>query len=142
MLRGEFDAAAADGPADLRAEYESVLAETIERLGVETVAERSGLASGTVEAVLAGESPELTLSEAAAVLAADEGRPDAEAIAAEARDVLLLGMTAAVVDVDALASALDGALEAKELQQKVEGRHPMTLAEYATVHYELGEHTD
>lgn len=142
MLRGEFDATAAADPPALRAEYEATLAETIERLGTETVVERSGLPRETVEVVRDGEPPELTLAEAAAILAADEERPDAETVAADARDILLLGMTTAVVDVDTLASAMDGALEAKELHQKVEGRQPMTLAEYAAIHHELGEHAE
>lgn len=142
MLRGEFDAAGATDSTALRAQYEAVLAETIERLGVETVAGRSGLSTETVAAVLDGTAPELTLAEAAAVLAADEERPSAEVVTAEARDVLLLGMTTAVVDVDTLASAMDGAMEPKELHQKVEGRQPMTLAEYAAIHHELGEHAE
>ncbi|MFB6077068.1 MAG: DUF5791 family protein, partial [Candidatus Nanohaloarchaea archaeon] len=58
-------------------------------------------------------------------------------IEAEARDILLMGMTAAVVDVDRLASAIDGEMEPKEIQQKVEGRQDMTVAEYARLHHEL-----
>lgn len=142
MIRGEFDAAAAADPAALRAEYEAVLADVVDRLGTETVADRSGVAPETVESALDGDVPDLTLSDAAAILAADDDRPDAEAVAAEARDILLLGMTTAVVDVDTLASAMSGAMEAKELHQKVEGRQPMTLSEYATIHHELGEHAE
>lgn len=141
MIRGEFDATAADDPAALLADYRSVLAETIGRVGVERVAERSDLPVETIERVESGEG-ELTLTEAAAILATDEERPDAEAIAAEARDVLLLGMTTAVVDVDTLASELDGEMEPKEIQQKVEGRSPMTLEEYARIHFQLREHTE
>lgn len=142
MLRGEIDARDAADPEELLAAYEAVLAETVDRLGVGTVADRSGVDVETLEAVAAGRSPDLDLETAAAILAADGDRPDAETVAAQARDVLLLGMTTAVVDVDSLASELDGAFDPKELQQKVEGRRSMTLAEYATIHHHLAEHTE
>lgn len=142
MLRGEFDAGAAADPAALRADYESRLADTIDRVGLETVAERSGLPQETLAAVGEGDAEDLSLSAAAAIFAADEDRPDAETVAAEARDILLLGMTTAVLDVDTLASTMDGAMEAKDLHQKVEGRQPMTIAEYAQIHHTLGEHAE
>ena len=34
----------------------------------------------------------------------------------------------------ALAAGIDGAMDPKEIQQKVEGRHPLTLGEYALLH--------
>lgn len=139
MLSGEVDPGDAASPAALRDAYEAVLVETIERVGIEAVGERSGVARETLQALENGESPELTVAEAAAILAADETRPGPEAIAAEARDALLMGMTTAVVDVDTLASELGGDLGPTELQQKVEGRHPMSLAEFAAVRHVLAE---
>ena len=118
----------------LRAAYDDHLATVIDAVGVETVADQSGLDPDVLRAVVAGERPELTLSEAASVLATDPDRPDADTIAAEARDILLMGMTTAVLDVEALASAVDDELEPKEIQQKVEGRFPVTLDEYALLH--------
>lgn len=141
MLGGEVDARAAATPDELRASYEAALAETIESVGIEAVAERSGVSRETLEALLDGNAPELTVEEAAAILAADEGRPEPAAIAAEARDALLMGMTTAVIDVEALASELDAGLDPKELQQKIEGRHPMTLAEFAAVEHHLAGKT-
>ncbi|MHB9288396.1 DUF5791 family protein [Halobacteriales archaeon Cl-PHB] len=137
MLRGEFESAGETSPAELQAAYEQLLATTVDRVGVDTVVEESGVDRATVAALADGESPTLDLEDATAILATDEDRPDAEAIAAEARDILLMGMTTAVVDVDTLASEIDGALEPKEIQQKVEGRYPMTLEEYALLHHEL-----
>jgi len=134
MLRGEFPSAGEQSPEILRAAYDDRLATVVDTAGLETVAERTGLDAGVLRAVVAGEQPELTLSEAAAVLAADPDRPDAEVIAAEARDILLMGMTTAVLDVEALASAVDDELDPKEIQQKVEGRFLVTLDEYATLH--------
>jgi hypothetical protein len=43
-------------------------------------------------------------------------------------------MSAAVLDVEAVAAGVGRELEPKEIQQKVEGRHPMTLDEYALLH--------
>jgi hypothetical protein len=134
MLRGAFEDAADLSPTELRSAYREKLAATIEVEGRDAVAAESGVDEGVLAAIEAGESPELTLADAAAILAVDPERPDADAIAAEARDILLVGMTTAVLDVERLASALGGALEPKELQQKVEGRAPMTLREYALVH--------
>jgi hypothetical protein len=142
MLRGEIDVGGATGPADLVDAYRAVLRETVDRLGVEAVVEETGLDPGIVDSLHDGDVGSVTISDAAAVLGADPDRPDAETVAAEARDVLLLGMTTAVVDVDTLSSALDATMEPKEIQQKLEGRHPMTLREYAAIHFELREHTE
>lgn len=124
-------------PTELLAAYEDELRATIDRVGADEVSEREGVDSDTVAALQDGDSPRIELTEAAAILATDADRPPADAIGAEARDILLLGMTTAVLDVDGLASAIDGAIEPKEIQQKVEGRHPMSLREYALLHQEL-----
>jgi hypothetical protein len=118
---------------ELYERYESLLIETVERVGAAEASERSDVDRATVDALLAGESPELTLEEAAALLAID-AEEDPETIAALDRDALLMGMTNAVVDVESLARGVDGDLEARELQAKVEGRFPMTLREFADVH--------
>jgi hypothetical protein len=134
MLRGRFESAGERSPADLRSQYDDLLAETIAAVGAETVTEESGVDSETVAALAAGESPELTVEEAAAILATDADLPDADAIAAEARDILLMGMSMAVLDVEAIEAGLDDELEPKEIHGKVEGRYPMSLDEYAMVH--------
>lgn len=134
MKRGEFADAGERTPEELRRGYEALLADAIEEVGVDSVVADTDVDRETVEALAAGESPEVDLETAAAVLALAEETPPVDAIAAEARDILLLGMTTAVLDVEALTSGVNGALEAKEIQQKVEGRFPMTLGEYATLH--------
>jgi len=142
MLRNAFEDAADLSPTELRSAYERELAETIETEGLDAVAAASDIDRKTLSALVDGESPALTLDEAAAILAADTDRSDADAIAAEARDILLIGMTNAVLDVERLASDLDGAFEPKELQQKLEGRAPLMLREYALVHGYLAGATD
>lgn len=134
MLRGRFEDAGEMSPTDLRTAYEEVLAETIETVGLSTVAEHSGVDEQTLQALADGDNPELALEEATAVLATSEEYPGADAIEADARDILLMGMSIAVLDVEAIAAGLDDELEPKEIQQKVEGRYRITLAEYALIH--------
>ena len=134
MLRSEFPDAGEQPPEVLLDAYESVLAETVESVGQESVVEATGLTPETVSDVADGEAADLSLEDAAAVLATDPDRRDAETIQADAQDILLLGMTTAVLDVEALASGIDSQLEPKEIQQKIEGRYPMTLREYAMLH--------
>jgi len=134
MLRGEFESVGTASPDATRQEYERVLVETVERVGTSSVAAETGIDGERLTALVAGEAPDLSVEEATAVLATDPDRPDAETLLAEARDILLMGMSTAVLDVDAIASGLGGELEPKEIQQKVEGRYPMTLAEYALLH--------
>ena len=120
---------------ELRTAYAAELRAAIETLGVDAAAERTGADRATLSALADGEASDLSLSlEEAAALVAAAGDDDPGALAAEARDRLLLGMTTAVLDVEAVESGIDGRMEAKEIQQKLEGRFPMTVAEYATLH--------
>ncbi|WP_135302160.1 DUF5791 family protein [Haloarcula amylovorans] len=134
MLRAEFPDAGEQSPEALLAAYESMLAATVESVGVETVVEETELDETTVRRVADGDAADLPLSSAAAVLGTDPEYPDADTVQAEAQDILLMGMTTAVMDVESLASGIDDEMEPKEIQQKIEGRHPMTLAEYAVLH--------
>lgn len=85
-----------------------------------------------VDAVESGAVDDLTVADAAAVLEADPERPAADVIVAEAVDDLLLSMTTAVVDVDRVAARVAD-LTAQDVRQKVEGRAPVTLAEYVDI---------
>lgn len=78
----------------------------------------------------------LELSDVAVILAAKEGsRPDV--MREELLDQLLIEMTTAVVDVDSLAGRIALDLSGKELQQRIEGRAPMTLREYALIRHAI-----
>jgi hypothetical protein len=120
-------------PEAVRADYEETLAGVVEREGASAVADASGVSEETLDALVAGESPELTVEEGAAILAASDDYPPAEDLLLEVQDHVMLQMSSAVMDVDALASGLDDDLDPKEIQQKIEGRAPMTLAEYARI---------
>ncbi|NHN58057.1 MULTISPECIES: DUF5791 family protein [Halorussus] len=137
MLYDDIADPEATSAADLRADYASELAGVIEARGVDAVADETGVAGETLEAIAAEDADaadDITLEDAAAVVALSDESPDADAIVAEVRDNLLLGMTTAVLDVDTIAAEMDD-MDAKQVHQKVEGRAPMTLAEYATLHH-------
>lgn len=125
----------ADGTtAELHEQYLAALIDVLSEYGIDAVAESSGIDSDRLETVRAGEDPELTLEEAASILAVSDESPDAETIAAVSRDELLMGMATAVLDVEAVESGIEGELEAREIQSKLEGRFPMTLREFALLH--------
>ena len=121
-------------PAELRELYEAELLAVVDRHGLEAVAAASDVDEATLCALRDGDSPELELEAAASVLAVADDAPDADTIATVSRDALLMGMTTAVLDVEAVESGLDGELEAREIQSKIEGRFPMTLEEFALLH--------
>ena len=124
-------------PETLRDRYERELAGIVEGVGVEAAAAETGIEERRLEALVEGESPDLTTDDAAAILALSEAEPTAEIAEAEMQDRLLMGMTTAVLDVDTLAANLDLDLDGKEVQQKVEGRAPMSLAEYAHLRHTI-----
>jgi hypothetical protein len=133
MFHEAFDAPGELSPEALYAEYESMLVAAVESVGVEQAAAESGVDEETVAALAAGEAPELSLEEGAALLALDSSE-SAEDIAVLGRDALLMGMTTAVLDVESLSAGIDGELSGREIQAKVEGRFPMTLREFARIH--------
>lgn len=144
MLYDAVDEPAAHDAAALRAAYERELAAVVEAEGVDRVAEETGIDRDRL-AALDGEdagATDLTLSEAAAVLAVSGEYPDSEAIVMEVRDHLLLSMTTGVVDVDTLAAGIDLDLTGQEVQQAIEGRNRMTLAELAAIQRYLAERND
>jgi hypothetical protein len=121
-------------PEQLRQAYEGRLADVIEHLSVDHVAAETGLDRATLAAIVDDESPELTLEQAAAVLGCSSEVRDAETVIAEVRDDLLLGMTTGVLDVDTIAANIDHDLTGQEVQQALEGRTKMTLAQLAAIH--------
>ncbi|PGF15439.1 hypothetical protein CP556_04380 [Natrinema sp. CBA1119] len=128
-----------DSPDELRAEYEDDLAVIVDDRGPAAVASETGLEAETLEALSAGKSPELTLEEAAEIQSLAEGTPDPETIVTMALEHLLLGMSTAVLDVDAVESHLEIELDAKEVHQKIEGRAPMSFDEYVHIQYVIAD---
>jgi hypothetical protein len=133
MLYDAVDEPETLSPRQLHDAYREELRAVIDAHGAEMVADETGLSVETVDAVAGAEAPTLTLSEAAAILAVDLDL-DAETIVQEVRDHLLMGMTTGVLDVDTIASNVDLDLSGQEVQQAIEGRARMTLAELAAIH--------
>ncbi|MFB6127646.1 MAG: DUF5791 family protein [Halolamina sp.] len=133
MLHDAIESPAEASPADFRTRYEAELASVVAARGVDAVAAETDLDRDTVESIADGDTPELTLSEAASVLGTDDDRPDAEAITAETRDHLMLGMTTGILDVDTVAADIGIDLTGKEVQQALEGRTPVTLGQLAEI---------
>ncbi|TQQ83413.1 hypothetical protein EGH24_01055 [Halonotius terrestris] len=133
MLHTVADETADLSPDGLLSAYEAHLQTVLDTVGVDTAVAETDLDRDTIEAVVDGDVAGLTLTEAAAIAALDDDAPDAEAIVLETRDHLLMGMTTAVLDVDAISANLDVDLTGQEVQQAIEGRIDMTLAELAAI---------
>ncbi|MFC6988064.1 DUF5791 family protein [Haloplanus sp. GCM10025708] len=144
MLYDAADEPGSLSTADLRAAYEAELRTVIDEQGVDAVAADAGVDAETVSALATGESPDVTLTEAAAILAVGDASPSADVVVAEVRDHLLMGMTTGVLDVDTVASNLDDGvdLSGQEVQQAIEGRNPMTLSELAAIHRVIAVRND
>lgn len=136
MLHEELVDLEAETPAEHVAAYREALAAIVEAQGTEAVAAESGVDADVLEALVAGEAPELDLEDAAAIQAVDLDL-DAETIYAEATDHVLLGMSMAVLDVETLASHYEGDLSPKAIQQRLERRAPMTLEEFARLEFQV-----
>ena len=128
-----------DSPATLRAEYEDDLRAVINQHGPETVADRTDVDRASVDALLEDDSPALTLPEAAQIQALEDGEPGPDEMVEIACDHLLLGMSTAVLDVDSLESELEIEMDAKEIQQKIERRAPMSFDEYVHIQYVIAD---
>ncbi|WP_049900745.1 DUF5791 family protein [Natrinema sp. J7-1] len=128
-----------DSPAVLRAEYEADFATIVDDRGPEAVADETDLERETLEAGGAGDSPALTLEQAARIQSLEEGTPDPETIVTMALEHLLLGMSTAGLDVDAVESHLEIDLDAKEIHQKIEGRAPMSFEEFVHIQYVIAD---
>jgi len=133
MLHDAAEEVSEPSPSTLRTAYEERLQSTIEAVGTERVADETGLGVDRIEALRTESPPELTVETAAAILATDPDQPDADAIVFELRDHLLMGMTTSVLDVDTIAANIDVDLTAQEVQQAIEGRIEMTLAQLAAI---------
>jgi hypothetical protein len=131
MLHEAATEAEAESEAILDA-YLGLVAEAIETVGDERVAAETSIdgdrLEGTTDEGLAG----LSIEETAAILAL-AGDREPETIVYELRDHLLMGMTTAVLDVDTIAGAIDADLSGQEVQQALEGRAPMTLAQLSEI---------
>ena len=140
---GEIDAGdGAEGGTDaggdgveasaLLAAFEAMLTDAVDEADRNGADDGSSLDPTTVERIRDGDAAGLTVEEGVSVLAAAAGR-EADAMVAELRDHLLMGMATAVLDVDTVAASIDADLTGQEVQQVLEGRAAMTLTQLAEV---------
>lgn len=122
-------------PSQLHAAYVEVLRKHLTRIGEGDLPSEPGTTDG-IEALREGADHAVRLSDAAAVLSL-ASRLEPREVEYELLDRLLIAMTNAVIDVETLADEVDLELSPKELQQRIEGRAPMTLAEFAHVRHVL-----
>ncbi|AHF98843.1 hypothetical protein HALLA_08180 [Halostagnicola larsenii XH-48] len=130
-----------ESPAELRAEYDDDLAQVLETRGLEHVSMLTGIDEDRLESIGTAEPPSLSLEEAAQIQSQGSDDPDPETIETMACEHLLLGMSTAVLDVDAVESELEIDLDPKEIQQKIERRAPMSFDEYVHVQHTIVSNT-
>ena len=125
----------ADEPTatELLAAFEALVSEAATGVDGDRLVAEIGLSEADASAVRDGDVEALSLADAAAVLAAANPDHDADAMVAEVRDHLLMGMATAVLDVDAIAAKIDVDLTGQEVQQALEGRTAMTLGQLAEI---------
>jgi len=118
--------------ATLLTSFETLVSEAVDEIGRGQIAAEAGIDETVVDAAVDGDAAAVRLEDGAAIVAAPTDR-DGDAVVAEVRDHLLMGMATAVLDVDAIAAAIDADLTGQEVQQALEGRAPMTLGQLAEI---------
>lgn len=119
-------------PAVLLSAFEALMSEAVAEAGRERMGDETDVDGASIEAAAAGDVSGISVTDAAAIVAVTADR-DADAVVAELRDHLLMGMATAVLDVDTLAAAIDADLTGQEVQQALEGRAGMTVGQLAEV---------
>ncbi|PAU85416.1 hypothetical protein CK500_01730 [Halorubrum salipaludis] len=118
--------------AALLASFDALVSEALAEVGRDRITEETGVDGAVLDAVADGNAAGIRLEDGAAIVAVPTDR-GGDAVVAEVRDHLLMGMATAVLDVDAIAAAIDADLTGQEVQQALEGRAPMTLGQLAEI---------
>lgn len=121
-----------DDPTLIRQAYEDTLRESITQAGADTIASETTVEPDRIATITDGDIGDLRLQQAAEI-AAVTSEVDADTIVAEIRDDLLMGMAAAVLDVDTVAAKSDLDLTGQEIQQALEGRTRMNMTELTSI---------
>ena len=119
-------------PDEAATVYAKEIAQVVDTLGEERVLAETDLDQASVTALRDGRADAIELTGVSRILALLEEVP-AETVKAELLDGLLIEMTNAVIDVERLAIRCPLGLSAKEIQQRIEGREPMSLEVYAVI---------
>lgn len=116
---------------ELYTAYLEELRSIIRSVGRDEVVTESGIDESVVDAVLEGDEVSLTLDDVVSIWAFRTGELEADQVLTETRHDLMLAMSNAITNVDALSGDLERDLSPNEIQAKLEGRLSMTLHEYA-----------
>lgn len=132
MLADDITSPGTLSPDDLWRRYFDAVRAAASTAGPDRLGKETDLDEVTIDAILDDDVDGLLLSDAAAILAIEDGHDPTRQLEA-VLDRLLFDMSTAILDVDALAADLALDLDPQEIQRRVEGREPMTLEEYAHI---------
>jgi len=118
--------------AALLASFETLVSEAVAEVGRDQIIEEAGIGENVLDAAVDRGASDIRFEDGAAIVAVPTDR-DGDAVVAEVRDHLLMGMATAVLDVDTIAAAIDADLTGQEVQQALEGRAAMTLGQLAEI---------
>lgn len=134
MLHRPTREVAAPVPDALRERYRRALAAAVREADDRS---RLAAATGVEESVLAalagGDAPTVTVDAAARVLGTADRWPAAPAIAAGAREKLLVGAITAVVDAEDVADRAGVELSPDDVRRRLTGVEATTVAEFAAL---------
>lgn len=125
---------AAPSAAALADRYRDAIATVVaDADDVDGLAATTGVDAATLAALSGGDAPPLAVAAGARVLGTADRWPDAPAIAAGAREKLLVGAIAAVVDAEDLAARAPVDLTPAGVRRRLTGAEATTVAEFAAL---------
>lgn len=136
MLHDVVDDPGARSEVELLGAHVDRLSAIIATVGPDVAADETGVAGEAIAAVIEGDieaAGALDVGAAAAILALEDDAPSPREIDAAAREALLFGMTAGVLNVDVLAGEVADDLDPRAIQGMLEGRHPMSLRTFVAL---------
>ncbi len=127
----ELDICPGNSPEELYQRYLDELQSILQSTNSTEQLAETQLAEDLITDVVEGNEVSLTLSEVVEIWACQSEALDPDQLLTETRHDLLLSMSNAITNIDALAGDIDADLSPNEIQAKLEGRLPLTLYEFA-----------
>lgn len=127
----DLDISPGNSPDALYQRYLGELRSILQAVDAEERVTETQLDDDVVTALLQGDDVSVTLSEVMEIWALRTDAAEPDQLLSETRHDLMLSMSTAITNIDAVAGDLDADLSPNEIQAKLEGRLPMTLYEFA-----------
>lgn len=127
----DLDISPGNSPDALYQRYLEELRSILQAVDAENRATETQLDDAVVDALVQGDDVSVTLSEVVEIWALQTDAAEPDQLLSETRHDLMLSMSTAITNIDAIAGDLDADLSPNEIQAKLEGRLPMTLYEFA-----------